>query len=335
MEKGFTRRSTSLFALFALCVAPVAAAAAEASLLRPQIMPVGRWAEGLVATSKAIWVAESGQRAIVEVDPDTGAARRRVKVGRLPVGMVLAPNGDVAALVQTDKLVWLQPLESGKGKALTGLVGCPNGIASGASNLWVLTEPNCSSLSSQLIRIEQARNQRALSPILSETAQALVVAGGSVWIAHGGAPALSIVDAKTLAARTLDIPGASLWAIAAANGRVFAGGRHGGDNARGLVVQIDPAAAEVRRVQDVDQRVAAVAADDRSVVAVGEKGRIWVFAADGLDLQRVIDLTSGEFHPRAAVIRDDRLLVASQEQDGRNGAVLALTGWRPQGGASR
>jgi outer membrane protein assembly factor BamB len=322
------------FAVLALCLAPAMARAADALSLTPRVFPVGRWAEGLVVTSGAIWVAESGQRTIAELDPDSGAVKRRVKVGRLPVGMVLAPpQGGVstllATLVQTDKRIWLQSATGGEGRALSGLEGCPEGLASGGGSLWVLTLPACSSLSSRVIRVDPVTGASAASPILTEWGLALAVEGESVWVANGKPPALSIVDAKTLAARTVDVADASLWTIAAANGRIFVGGRHGGDNDKGLVASIDPASGEVRRLQDVDQRIAFLAVDDRSVVAVGEKGRIWVFAPGTLDLLRVITLTTGDFQPRAAAIHDDRLYVTDQQHDGENGAVLVLTDWRP------
>jgi DNA-binding beta-propeller fold protein YncE len=315
--------------LLALCLAPASSRAEDALSLTPRVFPVGRWAEGLVVTPGAIWVAESGQRSIAALDPESGVVKRRVTVGRLPVGMVVTPQGAVATLVQTDKKIWLQPAKDGKGRALTRLVGCPEAIASGGAFLWVLTLPACSSVESRVIRVDPRTGARAESPILPQWGLALAVAGESVWVANGKPPVLSVVDAKTLAARTVDVPDASLWAIVAAHGRIFVGGRHGGDNDRGLVASIDPASGEVRRLQDVDQRIAVLAVDDRSLVAIGEKGKIWVLAPETLELLRTVTLTTGDFQPRAAALRDEKLYLTSQQQQGENGAVLVLSGWRP------
>lgn len=318
-----------LLACIASCATPVAVRAADAVTLTPRIFPVGKWAEGITfGAGRSLWVAESGQRSIAELDPVSGQILQRIDVGRLPVGMAVGKDGTVAALVQTDKVVWQQPASQASGRVLAGLQGCPNGIAQGKKYIWVLTEPECSSVSSRLIRIDPPSG-RASTGILPEWAQAVAVANQNVWIAHAKAPALTVVDENTLAARTVDIRGVSLWAISACCGEVYAGGRLDQNNAHGIVIAIDPSTLQEKRRALVDQRIVAIVGDDKNVIAIGEKGRIWVFSARGLELQRVVNLATGVTGPKAALLRGEELYVSIGQQRGENGAVLLLGGWRP------
>jgi hypothetical protein len=313
-------------AIFAAGAAPVPARADDISLT-PRIIPVGKWAEGIVFADNTLWVAESGQQDIAQVDPNSGGVMRRIKVGRLPVGMTLA-NGAIYALVETDKLVWQQVPSAAQGKTLTGLDGCPTGIAAG-QYLWVLSEPDCSSAGSRLMRIDLQNWGRASSQPLNQWDQAVAVSQGKVWVAHARSPVLSVVDEQTLAVRTADLQGASLWSIAACCGEIHAGGRIGNDNNQGIVAAIDPATMQERRRQLINQRIAAIADDAKNVVAIGEKGAIWVFSQNGIEFQRLVALSSGAFEPEAAIIVGDTLYISQQQRQGENGAILVVNGWRP------
>jgi outer membrane protein assembly factor BamB len=283
----------------------------------------------MVLAQGNLWVAESGQRSLVDLDPKTGAVIRRVNVGRLPVGMTRSLDGIVNALVETDKLVWRQTASGAPAKPITGLEGCPDAIASGDPYLWILTEPDCSSESSRLIRIDPRNGSRASTALLGQSDEALFAGPGRVWIAHAQTPALSLVDANTLSAQTADIADASLRAISGCCGHVYVGGRLLSNAAQGIVSAIDPKTSRELRRQLVDQRVAFMASDDEYVVAVGEKGEIWVFSADSLDLRRTVRLTVGPFEPRSVLIDGDTLYIASQKQESEHDSVFVLEGWRP------
>jgi outer membrane protein assembly factor BamB len=315
------------FTALAFLSPPARAEGAKSITLTPQVFPVGKWAEGVAVTPEGVWVAESGQRSIALLDEKTGKVLRRVKVGRLPVNMVTDEKGVVSTLVQTDRRIWRQPAK-GEGKGLNGLPGCPNGLAQGQPALWVLTLPTCDSTKSLVVRIDPANGAKAQTRLLREWGQALAYGRDRVYVAHARPPALDIVDAKTLDARTTDLPGLSLWSITASGGRVFAGGRIIDNWAQGVVVSLDPQTGAEQRRQMVDQNVMAIVADAENVAAIGREGRIFVFRADTLEPVSVIDLSTGPFHASDATIASGRLYVTSQSQFGEDGAVLVVEGWR-------
>jgi outer membrane protein assembly factor BamB len=304
-----------------------AESAPKTAALTPQVFPVGKWAEGLVVAPEGVWVAESGQRSIALVDGKTGKLIRRVQVGRLPVDMARDGAGVVSTLVQTDKRIWRQP-PRGVGKAINGLPGCPEALAQGGSALWVLTAPSCDSTKATLVRVDLRSGRQAQTRILGEWGQALAFGEGKVYVAHARPPALDIVDAKTLEVRTIDPPNLSLWSIASTGGRLFAGGRLNDNTGQGVVASFDPQTGAEQRRQMVDQTIMTMAADETSLVAVGESGRIYVFKAETLAPVSIFDLSTGPFKARAAAIASDTLYLTSQSQSGENGAVLAVEGWR-------
>ena len=309
---------------------PVAAKAVAPTVIEktitPSIVAVGKWAEGVAFDGNSLWVAESGQRSIAEIAKD-GTIVQHVTVGRLPVGMAALPDGRVFALAQTDQIVWQQTPGNPKGRRLTSLKECPNALAAGPRALWVLTQPDCSSGSSRAIRIDPASGRQFPTEQLGEWAQALTIGLNKVWVAHARGPALSIINPQTLAVETSDIGPVSLWAIATNQKGVFAGGRIAEDNGQGVVVAIDPASYRERNRLLVNQRIAALAADETAVAAIGENGTIWVASAADLSLQRVITLSMGAFSPNSAILVGRQLVVVAGQYKGENGAVFVVNDW--------
>jgi hypothetical protein len=142
-----------------------------------------------------------------------------------------------------------------------------------------------------------------------------------------------VLDGQSLSIQKANLPGVSAWALTANGARVHVGGSTGEGAAQGVVVSVDPATLQEVRRQVVDQSVAFITDDERNVVAVGKNGRIYVFSAGGLELQRTIDMPGISFTsdsgPRSVMIQGDNLLVANGQQFGENGAILVLSGWRP------
>ena len=294
--------------------------------LTPGIVPVGKWAEGIAFDGTSLWVAESGQRTIAALG-NNGAVSKRVTVGRLPVGMVAMPDGPIYSLVQTDKAVWEQPAD-GKGRRLATLSECPQALAASAQVVWVLTQPDCSSAQSRAIRIDTASGKQSQTGLLGEWGQAIVTGHDKVWVAHVRPPQLRVIDPQTLAVEQQTIADASLWAIASSDNGIFAGGRLGEDNAKGLIVAIDPQTHKERKRLVVSELIIALALDEDHVVAFGEQGTIWVASAQDLTLQSVITLSIGTYRPSSALIVDGRLVVAAQQYQGENGAILVMKDWQ-------
>ncbi|HEY0302746.1 MAG TPA: hypothetical protein VGC36_15475, partial [Rhizomicrobium sp.] len=250
----------------AACAVLVAGhAAAGEAVLKPTVIDVGKWAEGIAYDGHDLWVAESGQRRIARIDLDAGRVVQRVTAGRLPVDMAATADGTVFAMVNTDKLIY-RP--SGRPHVLARLGECPSAMIADGFALWALTEPDCSSVSSRLIKVDSRSGAQARSAVLGEWATVLAASGNDIWVAHARGPALTIVDKASLRARRMEVAGASLWAVTAASGNLYAGGRLGEDNNAGVVVMIDAKGQRETHRAEVSERVAEIAGDDRFVVAV-------------------------------------------------------------------
>jgi hypothetical protein len=322
-------------AALALCAGLLAfSSPALSDTITPRVIPVGKWAEGMAFDGNSLWVAESGQRMIAQVNPAQGGVIRRVQVGRLPVNMAFA-NGAIYALVQTDKLVWQQVPGSPQGRQIGGLEGCPQAMAAGGQYLWVLTWPDCSSNTGRVIRVDPRTNERRSSEGLAEMSQAIVSHQGKTWIGHSRGPSLTVIDEQSLAIQKPNVANVSVQAMTANGARVHIGGSAAPGGPQGVVVSVDPTTMQEVRRQVVDQPIATMTDDDSHVVAVGNRGRIYVFSAGELELRRTIDMPGISFRPddgagpRSALMQGGSLYIANGQQFGENGAILVLADWRP------
>lgn len=293
----------------------------------PQVFPVGKWAEGAAWDGKKLWVAESGQRSIVALDR-AGRQVRRVTVGRLPVGVEADSEGNIYSLQHTDKTVWRTLPGGGPGKRSSQIIECPQDIAVTTDAVWLLAWPDCSSGNAKAVRIDIKTGKQQRTELLGEWGEAIAAAHGAIWVAHVRGGAVSRIDPDSLAVSRLAMDGLSLWDVDANAQLVFAGGRIGDDNAKGVVVAIDPVSLQQVARQDVGEMVLRIVADDRHVAAVGLDGKIWILAADSLRQEIVIEPSVGTYRPSDALLLGDRLIVVAQQLGGDNGAVLAFEGWR-------
>jgi hypothetical protein len=314
-------------ALPLLLLASIAAtpAVAQERTLTPSIVKVGKWAEGIASDGTSLWVAESGQRSIVQISK-SGAIVRRETVGRLPVGMVSLDNR-VYTLVQTDKIVWQQPA-TGPGKRLATLAGCPEAISAGAQALWVLTWPDCSNIDSRLVRIDPATGAQTQTATLGRGGQALVAALGKAWLGHTSGGRLSVIDAQTLAVEQHTIRDADIFALTANRTALFAGGRLEKNTEGGFVVLIDPASGQETKRLEFGAIIQVLVADEETLAAIALDGTIWIASARDLSLRGKITLTTGPYRPSSALIQDGKLVVVAQQYQGENGAVFTLSDWR-------
>jgi hypothetical protein len=302
---------------------------ADTISMDPVVINVGKWAEGVVFDGDWLWVAESGQRTVARVDFGTGEVMERVKVGRLPTDMVSLGRNSVYALIATDRLVWQQD-RNDRRKTLAKLgTECPEGMVADWPNLFVLTMPDCSSDTSRIFKIDSRTGKQSKSAVLGEWSTDLTAFAGNVWVTHANQPALTIVDQSTLQAEIVDLPGAELWSIEVNRNSVFAAGRVDGSESDGLVLMLDHNSLAEQARASVPELIQLMTMDDRHLIAVGEKGTIWVFSVTDLSLQREIRLNVGEYRASSVSLLDGLLLVSSSEHDGENGAVLVLDDWRP------
>ena len=314
-------------------IALAAPALSDQININPRVIPVGKWAEGMAFDGTTLWVAESGQRSVAQINVGQGTVMRRITVGRLPVNMGFGSDGAVYALVQTDKSIWQYFPGAPQGKQIGGLEGCPQAMTVAPQNLVVVTWLNCSSESARVIVVDPRTNQRRSSQVLAEMAQSVVTHEGRIFVGHTRGPALSVLDAQSLSIQKVNLPDVSASTLTANAARLYIGGSLGQSDTQGLVVAVDPNTLREVRRQVLDQPIAFMTDDDRNVVAVGGNGRVYVFSAGNLELQRTINMPGIVFKadggPRAIMIQGNDLYITSSQQFGENGAVLVLSGWRP------
>lgn len=298
--------------------------------LAPRVIELGKWIEGVAHNGAHLWAAESGQRTMAKVDYRTGKVIERLNVGRLPVEVIATGSGDVYTLVATDKVV-LKHDSRGKKSQLAKLKSCPSGMRAAGSDLFVLGEPDCSSASSQLVRIDTQKGTQKATANLGEWSTSLTPAGNEVWVGHARGTALTIVDRSTLKSGKLALPGIEVWTLAANSRSVFAGGRYENTDNDGSVVMVDARSRrEVSRFS-ATELVTKIAADDEKVVAVGNQGTVWILSADDLSLVRTIRLSVGAFNPSSVSFVGSDLVISTGQYRGENGAVFVLSGYMPQG----
>ncbi len=307
---------------------PIGIAQADHVTLTPRVIELGKWVEGIADDGHLLWVAESGQRTIAKVDLGSGRVLGRVKVGRLPVDMVAMPNGTIYTMVVTDRAIWRQD-GNGRGSIFTKLPDCPDDLIFGAGFLWALTEPDCSSSTSRLIRIDPRTAQQTASRDLGEWALAITSYDTDIWVGHARGPTVTVVDQRSLRVTPVEVPGTEFWALSSNSRNVFGGGRVSGTDGDGLIVMFDPRRrTEIGRAS-VSERVTKIVSDEDHVIAAGDKGTLWVFSASDLSLQRTITLAIGTYEPHALLFVGDQLVISAINYQGDNGALFVLNNYLP------
>jgi hypothetical protein len=305
---------------------PVTPAPVRRLSMQPQIQPVGKWPEGIAFDGKSFWVAESGQRAIRQIGPGGGAGRS-VTVGRLPVGMVAAPDGRVLVAVQTDKLIWVQSGDTGK--PLARLKECIEQIELAQGALLVVTQPDCSSANSKLVAIDIGSGKARASALLGSDATGVVAVNGRALVGHATG-AIDVIALDTLAVAQVVQTGNTLWRSAAGKSGIFFGGMTQRPGGRAMVLRLDPASLKVthRREFDSPEMILAMTATEDRLIAADRLGRIWIMRGNDLSLEAEIQSATGPFTPQAMIVVGDTLLVTTHKGQGENGSIYAFNGWR-------
>lgn len=316
---------------------PMPAPQAEILTLTPLVWPVGKWPEGMAHDGNFLWVAESGQRNLAQINSDSGAVIERVSCGRLPVGMASNPvTGDVFAAVATDQKV-VRYSRAAKGGTFASLSDYPNSISADETAVWVLMWIDGSNDQSRIVRYDQKSASSINSAFLGSGAGNIAKSGNHLWTNHtrGTENAMKTLvsrfDPKTLKpTEKVELEG-YLGGLAATEGSVFVCG--GNWDVDGAIVRIDPVTMkETARKQIPGEFSYKIAADADYVVVGGAKGTLWVFSADDLTLRRTIHLDWKAYQPSSLLIVGDVLYIAAHAGNGEEGSVLVLNDWAPMRG---
>ena len=245
----------------------------------PRVVEVGKWLEGISYDGGFLWATESGQRTTAKIDFQTGRLVERYRVGRLPVQVVANANGSAHALVSTDrKIVRLR--RNGSIRELARLNGCPEEmVSSDPRTLWVLASPDCSSGTSNVIRIDTRSGRQIVTGDLGEWALDIIDFGPDVWVSHARALPINIVNKATMDSQPFYLANAELWALAKDDDFIYGGGRPKGTSKDGVVVKINPLnTSEVARTI-LPEMVVQIASDGKIVYALSQSGKIWLLSA--------------------------------------------------------
>lgn len=309
-----------------------ASAPAEDLQITPLVWPVGKWPEGMAHDGNFLWVAESGQRTLVQINPSSGAVITRVNSGRLPVGMATNPlTGDVFAEVATDQTL-VKFSRGAKGGKFASLPDYPGGIAADDSAVWVLMWIDGSNAQGQVIRFDQGSGAASKSELLGDAVSNIGKAGNSLWVnqAKLDTTHLNLLDPATAQRKqTITLKGFFPSLSASENSVYMAGGNWDVD---GMVVRVDPVTLqETARRSLPGEFIYRLTANNDYVIAAGAKGTLWILSAQDLTVQRTIHLNWGPFRPASLLIDGDILYLTAHEGSGENGSVLVVNDWAPAG----
>jgi hypothetical protein len=309
------------------------AARADSVTLGATPVRVGKWPERAVFDGRSLWVSESGARSIVEIDLQTRAVGRRLKVGRLPVDMVATENGTVYALSETDNMIYALA-RGGNDKAgeYAEVPRCADLMAYADNNLWVVSNVDCST-PSVLTRVSHLNGRTAKVADLQGGPSDIKAAHGFVYVGHmgtgGRAAFVSVVEGATgNATASPDLP-IHYPRLAANANAVFVGGAPL-DQDGGIVLKLGAGQATFASKVQLPEAIAAIGATDQYVTAIGRGGNIFVLAASDLSLLRTID-AGINIEPKDILPVGNTLAVVSSagNEVAKDNVVYLVDGWIP------
>jgi hypothetical protein len=313
--------------------APAASPGADTVTRNATAIRVGKWPERAAFDGRSLWVSESGNRSIVEIDMGTRSIGRRLKVGRLPVDMVATENGTVYALSETDNMIYA--LASGgndKAGEFAEVPRCADIMAYADNNLWVISNLDCSA-PSVLTRVSHLNGRTAKIADLQGGTTDMKAAHGFVYVGQmssgGRAAFVSIVDVNAGNAMVSpDLP-IHYPRMAANANAVFVGGAPLEQNV-GIVLKLNAGQASFAATQRLPEAIEAVGATDQYVVAVGRQGTIFVLSASDLALVRTIT-TGATIQPHDVLAIGNTLAVVSSagNEVASDNVVYLIDGWLP------
>ncbi len=247
-------------------------------------IPLGKWAEGVVVSGGDAFVAESGQRRVVRIDPATGTVKARIAVGRLPVELATGPDGTVYVLVRTDmKIVAINP-KTNEPRKVAQFADYPNDMVFADGALWVVLWKDNSSADSTVVRVDPATGKLKQSPRLGGGGQGLDVTGGKVWMSQPWTTPrvgrIVVLDQKTLVKQP-DIPVTGTpWGLRATAEAVFVA-------LGSTVVRVNVANGEITHRLETGSRVALVEVAGQEVFVASEDGTIRQLDADSMAVKSI------------------------------------------------
>jgi DNA-binding beta-propeller fold protein YncE len=289
--------------------------------IEPKAFTVGKWPEGLVVAGGFVWVAESGDRSVAKLDPNSGTVLDRVKVGRLPVHMTADPDNTVYAAVLTEGHIFKQP-PSQKGKSIAKFERpiYIQGLSYGSGAVYAASYAEVENRQTVISRIDPNTGKRTDSQPAGAEPRAFVMAQDSPWLLDASGM-VTMYDTETLQPKDSIANDGFLWSMGANLDAVFVGGRTEQQNGKSIIYRYAQGNPQDRTMQvlDSEELIVAIAANNDRVAALGDGGSYWIL--DAISLKPLKLIKTGR-RPQAAVFDNARLFVTTHAWEADHGAVL-------------
>ncbi len=312
----------------------------ETASVKPAQIRVGKWPERLAHDGTDLWVSESGQRSISQINPEDGEVVERYSVGRLPVDMAATSDGRVFALNNTDNKIWVRENGKSKARVFASIPRCAELMASDGSDLWAVANTNCSSPSVLYKVSGKSRKVRKQADLEGGVAD-MVADKDYVYISHTTVgdrkPFVTLVEAGTGDVFALSpASGIHYGRLALGDDGVFVAGAPLG-NAQGFIRKLPKGSPDFTSEATTSEPIRAVTAAKDYVIAAGEQGTIYVLTQSDLSLVKTIRLTGVGIEAHDILAVGDMLYIASfrNDQATKDYVVFALSGWAPGKTVSR
>lgn len=306
----------------------------ETASISPAEIRVGKWPERLAFDGTDLWVSESGQRSISQINPEDGDVIERFSVGRLPVDMAATSDGRVFALNNTDNKIWVREKGSSKAKVFASIPRCAELMTSDGSDLWAVANKDCSS-PSVLYKVSADSRKVRKQADLEGGVTDMVADSEYVYISHATTgdrkPFVTLVEAATGDVIALSPnSGIHYGRLALGSDGVFVGGAPLGQS-QGFIRKLPKGSPNFTSETTTGEAIKAMTAAKDYVIAAGEQGTIYVLSQSDLSLVKTIQLTGTGVEAHDILAVDDMLYIASfrNDQATKDYVVFALSGWAP------
>ena len=289
--------------------------------IQPQAFPVGVWPEGIAIANNAIYVAESGARRIVKLDPGSGDLLEAIPVGRLPVGMTSDTDGNVYTAVVTDgKLFKQTPEGTGKVVATFKRPSYIRSLSFGNGSVYVATTTETGERTTTVTRFDVESGKVKASAPLGFDTRKIVMLGDKPWILNT-ANDVMMLDSISMQHVDSARDDGYLESMTANLDAAYVGGREQQQAGKAIIYRHakDNPNERISQVLDSQEIIMAIAANNDRVAALGSEGAIWILDATTLKILKYFDSNRP---PRAALFENGNLFVTTFTPDVSAGEVL-------------
>lgn len=300
---------------------------------------VGKWPEGIASVGSSLWIAESGQRTIAELDPASLRLTRRLPIGRLPVSMGTDANGALYVAVVTDRTIArLAPGSRAPARVAT-ITGTINHLKVSGTIAWALTWPNDSSSEIAVVGIDTRSGRATTHARLSagldyEGADSdFAVVGNRIWIGFHNGDLLVLNRTDGTRVERFSDRGGAINAVAADGDRAVIAGvltrTRAGSPGTGIVVVLDNDTMRPFGVRELPQPIVELVTSNGRIVAIGEQGHVFVLDREARLLRHLVPAQRIVGRPVSAAVIGRRLFIATHGAGGPEGSLYVIAEWAP------